>query len=204
MRVFKPWPDRIVRQNTCMNTRACAVLVPIIYKNGEEQAVFEVRSSKLGWQPGDVCFPGGRIDDGDESALAAALRETKEELGVDASHIHVWGPLDYMESPVGVTVWPFAAYMDTDEFTLSRGEVDHTFTVPLSWFDGHQPEIGRIELATRPAPDFPKGLALSSQKGWKQRRTYNVKIYTYENYKIWGITAHILDNFRGIRAIIAK
>ena len=64
--------------------------------------MFEVRSSKLGWQPGDVCFPGGRIDDGDDSALAAALRETNEELGVDPSHIHVWGPLDYMESPVGV------------------------------------------------------------------------------------------------------
>ena len=48
MKAFKPWPDRIVRQNTCMNTRACAVLVPIIYKDGEEQAVFEVRSSKLG------------------------------------------------------------------------------------------------------------------------------------------------------------
>ena len=143
MKAFKPWPDRIVRQNTCMNTRACAVLVPIIYKDGEEQAVFEVRSSKLGWQPGDVCFPGGRIDDGDDSALEAALRETKEELGVDPSHIHVWGPLDYMESPVGVTVWPFAAYMDTDDFVLNRGEVDHTFTVPLSWFDEHEPEIGR-------------------------------------------------------------
>ena len=204
MKAFKPWPDRIVRQNTCMNTRACAVLVPIIYKDGEEQAVFEVRSSKLGWQPGDVCFPGGRIDDGDDSALEAALRETKEELGVDPSHIHVWGPLDYMESPVGVTVWPFAAYMDTDDFVLSRDEVDHTFTVPLSWFDEHEPEIGRVELATRPAPGFPKGLDISHQTGWKQRRTYNVKIYTYENYKIWGITAHILDNFRGIRAIIQQ
>lgn len=92
--------------------------------------------------------------------------------------------------------------MDTDDFVLNRGEVDHTFTVPLSWFDEHEPEIGRVELATRPAPGFPKGLDISHQTGWKQRRTYNVKIYTYENYKIWGITAHILDNFRGIRAII--
>ena len=48
MNAFKPWPDRVVRQNTCMNTRACAVLVPIIYKDGQEQVVFEVRSSKLG------------------------------------------------------------------------------------------------------------------------------------------------------------
>ena len=66
MNAFKPWPDRVVRQNTCMNTRACAVLVPIIYKDGQEQVVFEVRSSKLGWQPGDVCSGVGRMEFGDE------------------------------------------------------------------------------------------------------------------------------------------
>ena len=44
MNAFKPWPDRVVRQNTCMNTRACAVLVPIIYKDGQEQVVFELLS----------------------------------------------------------------------------------------------------------------------------------------------------------------
>ena len=126
----------------------------------------------------------------------------EEELGVSADHIHLWGPLDYLESPVGVTVWPFAAYMDTTDFTLSAGEVDHTFTVPLKWFDDHEPEIGRIELATRPAPDFPKDLDMPMRGEWRPRRTYNIKIYTYGNYKIWGITAHILDNFRGIRAII--
>ena len=85
----------------------------------------------------------------------------------------------------------FAAYMDTDRFVLSQGEVDHTFTVPLAWFDEHDPEIGRIELATRPAPGFPKRSGPVIPEGWKPRRTYNVKIYTYENYKIWGITAHM-------------
>ena len=175
MKPFTPWPERIVRQNHCLNTVPCAVLVPVIYKDGEEHLVFEVRSSKLDWQPGEICFPGGRIDKTDKSPLAAALRETKEELGVSADHIHLWGPLDYLESPVGVTVWPFAAYMDTTDFTL---------------------------LATRPAPDFPKDLEMPMRGQWRPRRTYQVKIYTYGDYKIWGITAHILDNFRGIRAII--
>lgn len=72
MKPFTPWPERIVRQNTCLNTVPCAVLVPVIHKDGEEHLVFEVRSSKLDWQPGEICFPGGRIDKTDASPLAAA------------------------------------------------------------------------------------------------------------------------------------
>ena len=145
MKPFTPWPERIVRQNTCLNTVPCAVLVPVIHKDGEEHLVFEVRSSKLDWQPGEICFPGGRIDKTDASPLAAAAGN-EGRTGCQCRPHPPLGPLDYLESPVGVTVWPFAAYMDTTDFTLSAGEVDHTFTVPLKWFDDHEPEIGRIEL----------------------------------------------------------
>ncbi len=199
MREYTPWPPRQVRQNRCMNTTPCAVIVPIIQKNGEEHLVFEVRSSKLNWQPGDICFPGGRIEPGDADALAAAQRELTEELGVVREQIHILGPLDYVESPVGVTVWPFAAYIDTPHFTISRGEIDHIFTVPVAWFAAHKPQVCQIEMATRPAPGFPQGLSISGQTQWKQRKNYNVLIYAYQNYKIWGITAHILDNFMSIR-----
>lgn len=199
MREYTPWPPRQVRQNRCMNTTSCAVIVPLIQKNGEEHLVFEVRSSKLNWQPGDICFPGGKIEPGDANALAAAQRELTEELGVVREQIHILGPLDYVESPVGVTVWPFAAYIDTQQFTISRGEIDHIFTVPVAWFTTHKPQVCQIEMATRPAPGFPDGLSISGQTQWKQRKNYNVLIYAYQNYKIWGITAHILDNFMSIR-----
>ena len=203
MKAFKPWPDRIVRQNTCMNTRACAVLVPIIYKDGEEQAVFEVRSSKLGCSLATSASPAAASTTATTALWKRPCGRPKEELGVDPVPYPRLGPWIH-----GIACrrhgMALCRYMDTDDFVLSRGEVDHTFTVPLSWFDEHEPEIGRVELATRPAPGFPKGLDISHQTGWKQRRTYNVKIYTYENYKIWGITAHILDNFRGIRAIIQQ
>lgn len=62
MDMFAPWPERIVRQNPCMNTVPCAVLAPVVCVDGEEHLVFEVRSSKLSWQPGDICFPGGVIE----------------------------------------------------------------------------------------------------------------------------------------------
>ena len=168
MDMFAPWPERIVRQNPCMNTVPCAVLAPVVCVDGEEHLVFEVRSSKLSWQPGDICFPGGVIEKSDSSPLEAALRETQEELGVSPSHIHVWGPLDYVESPVGVKIYPFAAYIDTTDFVISRGEIDHIFTVPLDWFAAHEPEIAQVELATRPGPGFPAGLPVSNQVGWKK------------------------------------
>lgn len=202
MDAFKPWPNRIVRQNPCLNTTLCAVIVPIVSIDDEEHLVFEVRSSKLSWQPGDICFPGGVIETSDGSPLEAALRETEEELGIDSSHVHVWGPLDYVESPVGVKIYPFAAYLDTTNFCISKGEIDHIFTVPLSWFALHRPHVAQIELATRPGPGFPAGLPISEQMGWRKRSTYNVLLYQYKSYKIWGITAQILDNFRVIRDII--
>lgn len=199
MTEYKPWPPRQVRQNRCMNTTPCAVIVPLIQKDGREHLVFEVRSSKLSWQPGDICFPGGKIEPGDANAAEAAVREMTEELGVVREQIHILGPLDYVESPVGVIVWPFAAYIDTQDFTLSQGEIDHIFTVPVAWFAAHQPQVCQIEMATRPAPGFPQGLSISGQTEWKRRKTYNVLMYAYQNYKIWGITAHILDNFMDIR-----
>ena len=161
-----------------------------------------MRCGAASWQPGDICFPGGVIEQRDASPLEAALRETQEELGVGLPHIRVWGPLDYVESPVGVKIYPFAAQLDTTNFVGSRGEIDHLFTVPLAWFSGRKPEVAQVELATRPGPGFPAGLPVSGQAGWKKRSTYNLLFYYYKEYKIWAITAQLLDNFLGIRAII--
>ncbi|KMO86496.1 NUDIX hydrolase [Megasphaera cerevisiae DSM 20462] len=200
---YEAWPERVVRQNLCMNNKLCAVVVPVIYIDGAAHLVFEVRSSTLDWQPGEICFPGGAIEPSDDSAEAAALRETEEELGIHSSRMYVWGPLDYVESPVGVTVWPFAAYLDTTAFKLSKNEIDHIFTVPVGWFEDHKPTEAKIELATRPADGFPVGLELSGQTEWEKRQTYNVYIYHYNGYKIWGITAHIIRNFLDIQRQMA-
>lgn len=199
MKSYTPWPERIIKQNRCLRTTECAVIVPIIEIKGEDHILFEVRSSKLSWQPGDICFPGGRIEEDDPSPLEAAIREAQEELGISREYIHILGPLDYVESPIGVTVWPFAAYLSTRDFIISKGEIDHLFTVPISWLETHRPQVAQVDIATRPAPNFPEGLSASGQIGWKQRKCYDIKLYEYESYKIWGITAHILDNFMEIR-----
>ena len=180
----------------------------LLFKGGARRAegvlfFLIIRRSKWITHPGrtgssgriDICFPGGAVEAGDSSTLGTALRELEEEIGVPRSKVSVLGPLDYVESPVGVLVWPYAARLLSTDFAISRGEIDHLFTVPVDWFAKNRPEIAQIRLATRPETGFPADLPVAKQVGWKERRTYDVLIYRYGTYKIWGITAAIIVNF---------
>ena len=111
---------------------ASAVLVPLVRENGRLGVLFEVRSAALSWQPGDICFPGGKIELDDPDPLSAALRETQEELQVPAADIEVIGPLNYMVSPIGVMLYPFAAYIrDISLIQPKKEEVAEIFIAPL-------------------------------------------------------------------------
>ena len=66
-----------------------AVLIPFVQVDGEWHILFEVRSLTMRKQPGDISFPGGRIDPTDASPMAAAIRETSEELGVEPETIKI-------------------------------------------------------------------------------------------------------------------
>ena len=69
-----------------------AVLIPFVQVDGEWHILFEVRSLTMRKQPGDISFPGGRIDPTDASPMAAAIRETTEELGVESrNNSDYWG-----------------------------------------------------------------------------------------------------------------
>lgn len=201
---IQAWQQRRVVQNRMLQTTPCAVLVPVVQVQGEEHLLFEVRSPKLGWQPGDVCFPGGSIEAADTNPWMTAQRETTEELGIPANQIQLWGPLDYVESPVGVLVWPYAAAVQTTTYTLNPGEVAQVFTVPLAWFENTRPEVGTIDLATKPAPGFPAELGGAQTTEWVRRQAYQVYIYRYEKYIIWGITAQIIHNFLAVRGQMTK
>ena len=85
-----------------------AVLAPIVLTEGEACILFEKRSEDLKHQPGEICFPGGRIESG-ESARAAAIRETCEELVITPEQIEILTPLDVQSGPSGAPLWPFAA-----------------------------------------------------------------------------------------------
>jgi len=74
--------------------RHAAVLVPLLDHRGELSILFTKRPSHLRHHPGQICFPGGRIDASDADSLAAALRETEEEIGLPPSEVEILGRLD--------------------------------------------------------------------------------------------------------------
>src|SRR5699024_11819580 len=87
--------------------RRYGILIPLHLVNSESHVLFEVRSMKLRSQPGDICFPGGRLDSGDASLKACAIRETEEEIGIHKNQINHIISLDYIVSETRI-IHPFA------------------------------------------------------------------------------------------------
>jgi 8-oxo-dGTP pyrophosphatase MutT (NUDIX family) len=155
-------------------TRPAAVLVPVIDRP-EPTVLLTLRTADLASHAGQVAFPGGKIDPADESPVAAALREAREETGLAPSLIEPIGYLDLYLTFSGFRILPTLARVKPDfTLTLNPHEVVEAFEVPLAFvmtLDNHQ----------RKTRDW-NGL---------QRDYYAIP---FENRYIWGITAGILRN----------
>jgi peroxisomal coenzyme A diphosphatase NUDT7 len=173
-----------------------AVLLPLIEKDDELHILFEVRAFHLNRQPGEICFPGGKIDQNDKNAQEAAIRETVEELGVETSNITNVLPLDYIVSPFGTIIYPFVGFI-THPHTIkpNEDEVAEIFTVPLSFFQHTTPEIYRVHFNAQPEANFPFDKIPNGENyNWRLRKM-DEYFYYYEDKVIWGLTAKILFHF---------
>lgn len=190
----KSWHDRVPGKIDRMQVRNSAVLLPLIEKNGEFEVLFEVRAASLHRQPGEVCFPGGRVEDG-ESNKEAAYRETLEELLLKPEQVEVLAPLDVLEASGGVNVYPFLGVLKDYNGTFSADEVNRVFSVPLSWLLEHEPERYQCTVHTVPNEDFPFDLIPGGREYHWRKGHYDVYFYRYGDEIIWGMTAKILYSF---------
>lgn len=173
-----------------------AILLPLIEKDGEVHVLFETRAHTLRHQPGEVCFPGGRIDPEDHSARSAALRETNEELGISEDEISEVFALDYIVSPFGMIVYAFAGFIaPTATFEPNPAEVGSMFSVPLSFFLNNEPRVYQIQFDVQPEDDFPFELIEGGRDYRWRARDMEEYFYLYEDKVIWGLTARILAHF---------
>jgi 8-oxo-dGTP pyrophosphatase MutT (NUDIX family) len=153
--------------------RPAAVLVPIIERPEGMTVLLTKRTDHLHDHAGQISFPGGRVDDCDESPVHAALRETHEEVGIDPSLISVAGRLATYRTVTGYAVVPFVGFVVPD-FTLRLDafEVAEAFEVPLEFLideTNHQRHSGVFRGVKRHWYAMP-----------------------YEDYYIWGATAGML------------
>lgn len=173
-----------------------AVLLPLVEKDGKLGVLFEVRSKSLSWQPGEVCFPGGKKDRDDCSLNDTAIRESCEELNLRPEDIVICGELDFLVTHLGPIVHPFMGVIDDlSKVRPSCAEVSEVFVVPLEELLKQNPRKVHMELANRATDDFPFDLLPRHPRGWLQRKGYDVYFYVYGEHVIWGLTARILYSF---------
>ncbi|MGJ9459078.1 NUDIX hydrolase [Oceanobacillus sp. CF4.6] len=181
------------------NFRKSAVLVPLVEIDNETHLLFEVRSLNMRSQPGDICFPGGRIDRGDPDPKYCAIRETTEELGIHSENIKDVIPLDYVVNDLGRIIYPFVGRIaNINEIIPNKSEVEEVFTVPLSYLLNTEPEQYKVNFHITPEDDFPFHLIVGGEDYNWQVRHINEIFYKYEEKVIWGLTAKILTHLIGL------
>ncbi len=171
--------------------RKSAVCIPLIDTADGFDVLFEIRSSQIQSQPGDVCFPGGMVEPG-ETEAQAAVREMREELLVDASQIHMVGPMDIFPAS-RLYVYPFVVLLEQYGNTFSTDEVEAVFRVPLQFFLETEPEVYYTRMKVIPGEDFPYDRIYGGRNyGWRERRE-EIFFYQYKQYNIWGMTAKMIE-----------
>lgn len=173
-----------------------AILIPIVDVDDELHLLFQVRSLELKWQPGDICFPGGHIENTDLSPETAAKRETYEELGIHFNDITILGQLPSFIAELGFKIYPFVGIIKSlENISINTDEVANIFTVPIKWLINNPPRQSSMQIAYRPANDFPFDLLPERSKTWQKRHEYPIYFYHYNEYVIWGLTAKLVNSF---------
>jgi len=181
------------------NTFKSAVLLPLVKREGEDCILFEQRALSLDHQPGEICFPGGKIEAKDQNPEQTARRETCEELGLDTTQVQVLAPLDIVVSPFNLIVYPFVGRLDEEAMIKpNQDEVASVFYVPLTYLLNTVPQRAKVKLEVKLPPDFPLELVPGGRDYPWRRGYYPQSFYQWQDRIIWGLTARILEHFLGL------
>lgn len=152
-----------------------AVLIPVVMV-ARPELVLTLRASTLGTHAGEVAWPGGRRDPEDADLRTVALRETEEEIGIPRQRVEVVGQLRPFISKFGLLVTPFVGLVEEPaNLRPNPDELDAVFSVPIDYLlDDPRSQTDVFE---------------------RHGERHEVPVYDYDGYRIWGLTAMILQEF---------
>mgnify|MGYP001356345126 FL=1 len=157
------------------NLPQAAVLIALTNEK-DPKILYTLRSNKLSSHSGEVSFPGGKYEEGDENLVDTALRESHEEIGLKRSEVNILGSLDSMVSRFNISVTPFVGVISKGAKTNSDSEeIEVCFKVPLSFLLDDK--------------------RLRNDAVRRGKETFYVPAYSFKTYVIWGLTAMITVNF---------
>jgi len=177
-----------------------SVLIPLVQVAGKWEVIYELRARHMKTQPGEVSFPGGKVEKG-ESFRTAAIRETVEELGVTPGDIDILGELDFLVSYANFTIHCFLGVLkvdDLDSLQINPDEVDHIFTVPVDFLLQTEPLSYELVLKTEDTEDFPYELIPRGREYNFREGKHQVLFYQYGDYIVWGLTARLTKHLTDI------
>jgi len=155
--------------------REAAVLMPVFERDCKPHFLLTLRTEEVETHKGQISFPGG-MRHGDESLEATALRETWEEIGIDAERIEILGRFHDYVSSTDYRVVPYVGYVRSPfQVVPQPTEVAEVLMVPFSVFL----DPGRLR----------------TEKMMKRGALIDVYFYSYNLYQIWGLTARIIKDF---------
>lgn len=167
---------RNVSADAMRAARPAAVLIPVIARP-VVTLLFTLRTEHLSAHAGQIAFPGGKCEPQDADALATALRESHEEIGLDPALVEPLGSLDCYLTGTGFRITPVIGLVPPDvPLSLDRNEVAETFEVPLPFLM----DLGNYQRHTRTI-------------GGIERHFYAIP---FAGRFIWGATAGILRHMR--------
>ncbi|MBY0054734.1 NUDIX domain-containing protein [Brevibacillus agri] len=173
------------------------ILLPLVkMDDGKLGVLFEKRASTMRRQANEICFPGGRAEEGDASRWATARRETSEELGVPLEKIHYVGELDRLIGPGHAAIYPFVGYVEgIADMKPNPDEVGEVFVIALERLAAAEPSTYTSALVTEPEEDFPYHLIPGGKRYPWRTGTVEHLFYELDGRVIWGLTARVLAHF---------